>query len=162
MPNSLDDIKEVVNYAHKFYAKVHVTINTILTDNELEQAQTLIQKLYEAGVDAIIVQDMGILKLAAEGKLPPIPLHASTQCDNRTLEKVKFFENLGVSRVILARETSLDRIKEICANTNCEIETFIHGALCVSYSGQCYLSYAIGGRSANRGECAQPCRKNIL
>lgn len=159
VPNSLDDIKEVVNYAHKFYAKVHVTINTILTDNELEQAQTLIHKLYEAGVDAIIVQDMGILKLAAEGKLPPIALHASTQCDNRTLEKVKFFENLGVSRVILARETSLDRIKEICANTNCEIETFIHGALCVSYSGQCYLSYAIGGRSANRGECAQPCRK---
>lgn len=159
VPNSLNDIKEVVEYAHKFYAKVHVTINTILTDNELTQAQTLIHKLYEAGVDAVIVQDMGILKLAAEGKLPPIALHASTQCDNRTLEKVKFFENLGVSRVILARETSLDLIKEICAKTTCEIETFIHGALCVSYSGQCYLSYAIGGRSANRGECAQPCRK---
>ena len=158
-PNSLNDIKEVVDYAHKFNVKVHVTINTILTDSELEEAAELIRKLYDAGVDAIIVQDTGILKLAIDGKLPPIPIHASTQCDNRNLEKVKFFENLGVSRVILARETSLDKIKEICANTTCEIETFIHGALCVSYSGQCYLSYAIGGRSANRGECAQPCRK---
>ena len=159
VPNSLDDIKEVVEYAHKFYAKVHVTINTILTDEELEKARVLIEKLYEIGVDAIIVQDMGILKLAVDGKLPPIALHASTQCDNGTLEKVKFFENLGVTRVILARELSLDEIRNICANTNVEIETFIHGALCVSYSGQCYMSYAIGGRSANRGECAQACRK---
>ena len=158
-PNSLDDIKEVVDYAHKFNVKVHVTINTILTDSELEEAADLIYKLYDAGIDAIIVQDTGILKLAIDGKLPPIAIHASTQCDNRNLEKVKFFEKLGVSRVILARETSLDEIKKICANTTCEIETFIHGALCVSYSGQCYLSYAIGGRSANRGECAQPCRK---
>ena len=99
------------------------------------------------------------MQLAVEGKLPPIPVHASTQCDNRTLEKVKFFENIGVSRVILARELSLEEIRNICANTNVEIETFIHGALCVSYSGQCYMSYAIGGRSANRGECAQACRK---
>ncbi len=159
VPNSLDDIKEVVNYAHKFYAKVHVTINTILTDNELIEAQKLIHKLYEIGVDAIIVQDMGIIELAIKGKLPPVQIHASTQCDNSTIEKVKFFENIGVSRVILARETSLEQMNEICKNTNCEIETFIHGALCVSYSGQCYLSYAIGGRSANRGECAQPCRK---
>ncbi len=159
VPNSLDDIKDVVEYAHKFYAKVHVTINTILTDEELEKARVLIEQLYEIGVDAIIVQDMGILKLAVDGKLPPIALHASTQCDNRTLEKVKFFENLGVTRVILARELSLDEIRNICANTNVEIETFIHGALCVSYSGQCYMSYAIGGRSANRGECAQACRK---
>lgn len=159
VPNSLDDIKDVVKYAHKFYAKVHVTINTILTDNELKEAEKLIRTLYEIGVDAIIVQDMGILQLAAEGKLPPIAIHASTQCDNRNLDKVKFFENAGVSRVILARETSLEEIKEICSNSKCEIETFIHGALCVSYSGQCYLSYAIGGRSANRGECAQPCRK---
>ena len=158
-PNSLNDIKEVVEYAHKFNVKVHVTINTILTDYELEEAAELIRKLYDAGVDAIIVQDTGILKLAIDGKLPPIAIHASTQCDNRNLEKVTFFDNLGVSRVILARETSLDEIKKICANTTCEIETFIHGALCVSYSGQCYLSYAIGGRSANRGECAQPCRK---
>ena len=139
VPNSIDDIKEVVDYAHKFYARVHVTINTILTDSELEQAVKLIHKLYEIGVDAIIVQDMGILKLAVDGKLPPIQIHASTQCDNRTLEKVKFFENIGVSRVILARELSIEEIKNICSNTNVEIETFIHGALCVSYSGQCYI-----------------------
>lgn len=157
--NSLEDIKEVVDYAHKFYVKVHVTINTILTDDELEQAQKLIHKLYEIGVDAIIVQDMGIFKLAIDGKLPPIPIHASTQCDNRTLEKAKFFDNMGISRVILARELSIEQIKEICKNCNAEIETFIHGALCVSYSGQCYLSHYIGGRSANRGECAQACRK---
>lgn len=159
VPNSLEDIKEVVDYAHKFYARVHVTINTILTDEELEKAKDLIKNLYEIGVDAIIVQDMGILKLAIEGELPPIPIHASTQCDNRTLERVKFFEQLGVSRVILARELSIEEIKNICKNTKVEIETFIHGALCVSYSGQCYMSYAIGGRSANRGECAQACRK---
>lgn len=157
--NSLEDIKEVVDYAHKFYVKVHVTINTILTDEELKQAQELICKLYEIGVDAIIVQDMGILKLAIDGKLPPIPIHASTQCNNRTLGKAKFFADMGVSRVILARELSIEQIKEICQNINAEVETFIHGALCVSYSGQCYLSHYIGGRSANRGECAQACRK---
>lgn len=105
---------------------------------------------------------MAIFKAAVDGKIPPIQLHASTQCDNRTLEKAKFFDNLGVSRVILARELSLENIAEICKNVSCEVETFIHGALCVSYSGQCYLSFANGGRSANRGECAQPCRKNIL
>lgn len=157
--NSLEDIKEIVDYAHKFYVKVYVTLNTILTDNELLEAEKLIHKLYEAGVDAIIVQDMGIFQLALENKLPPIVLHASTQCDNRTLEKVKFFENTGISRVILARELSSNKINEICQNTNTEIETFVHGALCVSYSGQCYLSHYIGGRSANRGECAQACRK---
>lgn len=158
--NSLNDIEEIVNYAHKFYVKVFVTINTILTDSETELAVDLIKKLYEINVDAIIVQDMGILKLAIDKKLPPIPIHMSTQCNNRTLEKVKFFEEMGLPRVILARELSLSKIKEIvksCPNT--EIEAFIHGALCVSYSGQCYLSQFIGGRSANRGECAQPCRK---
>lgn len=159
VPNSLEDIKEIVDYAHKFYVKVHVTVNTILTDDEILKAKELIQKLYDIGVDAIIVQDMGIFKLAIDNKLPPIALHASTQCDNRDLEKVKFFDEIGVSRVILARELSLEKIKEICANTNAEIETFIHGALCVSYSGQCYFSHYIGGRSANRGECAQACRK---
>ncbi len=159
VPNSLEDIKEIVEYAHKFYVKVHVTVNTILDDKELVQAQKLIQKLYEIGVDAIIVQDMGIFELAIEGKLPPIELHASTQCNNRTLEKVKFFDNLGVSRVILARELSLKQIEEICKNVTTDIETFVHGALCVSYSGQCYLSFFIGGRSANKGECAQACRK---
>ena len=157
--NSLEDIKEVVEHAHKFNVKVHVTVNTILNDDELKQATILINNLYDIGVDAIIVQDMGILKAAIDGKLPPIPLHMSTQCDNRTLEKVKFFDEIGVSRVILARELSLDAVKEICKNTSTEIETFVHGALCVSYSGQCYFSCANGGRSANRGECAQSCRK---
>lgn len=159
VPNSLEDIKEIVDYAHKFYVRVHVTVNTILDDKELFEAQKLIQNLYDIGVDAIIVQDMGIFKLAIDGKLPPIELHASTQCDNRTLKKAKFFDKLGVTRVILARELSIQQIKEICENVDCEVETFVHGALCVSYSGQCYLSHYIGGRSANRGECAQACRK---
>ena len=158
-PNSLEDIEKLVNYAHKFYVKIHVVINTILNDFELEKAIELVKTLYNIGVDAIIIQDMGLLKAAIEHKIPPIQIHISTQCDNRTIEKVKFFDDLGVSRVILARELSLEQIKEICKNTNCEIETFVHGALCVSYSGQCYMSYANGGRSANRGECAQPCRK---
>lgn len=159
VPNSLEDIKEIVDYAHKFYVKVHVTVNTILTDDELVEAQKLIQNLYDIGVDAIIVQDTGIFKLALDGKLPPIVLHASTQCDNRTLEKVKFFNEIGVSRIILARELSLEQIKEVCQLSKAEIETFVHGALCVSYSGQCYFSHYIGGRSANRGDCAQACRK---
>lgn len=158
-PNTIDDIEKLVNYAHKFYVRVHVTINTILNNEELLQAVELVKTLYNIGVDAIIIQDFGLLNAAIESKIPPIQLHMSTQCDNRTLEKVKFFDEIGVSRVILARELSLDAISEMCKNTECEIETFIHGALCVSYSGQCYLSYANGGRSANRGECAQPCRK---
>jgi len=153
--NNIDDIKILVEYAHKFYVKVFCTVNTILDDNEILKAKELIQNLYEIGVDAVIIQDLGLLKL----DLPPIPLHASTQCDNRTLEKVQFFENVGLERVILARELSLKEIEHICKNTNIEIETFIHGALCVSYSGQCYLSEYIGNRSANKGCCAQPCRK---
>ncbi|MBQ3819157.1 U32 family peptidase [bacterium] len=157
--NSLSDIKETVDYAHKFYVKVYVTINTIIRDDELQDVVKLINELYEANVDAIIIQDMAILQLALENKLPPILLHASTQCDNRTLEKIKFFENIGLSRVILARELSLEQIENICQNSDIEKEVFIHGALCVSYSGQCYLSHYIGGRSANRGECAQACRK---
>lgn len=157
--NSLKDIQDIVEYAHKFYVRVYCTINTILDDNEILEAQKLIEALYKINVDGIIVQDMGIFELATEGKLPPIQLYASTQCNNRTLERVQFFDKLGIKRVILARELSLQEIENICKNTNCEIETFIHGALCVSYSGQCYLSYSIGGRSANRGECAQPCRK---
>lgn len=157
--NSLEDVEKLVNYAHKFNVKVHVTLNTILRDDELPKAVELIEKLYDIGVDALIVQDMGLVNLAIKEKLPPIVLHMSTQCDNRSLDKVKFFESIGVYRVILARELSLDTIREICKNTSLEIETFVHGALCVSYSGQCYLSCSIGGRSANRGECAQPCRK---
>lgn len=136
-PNSLQDIENLVKYAHKFYVSVHVVINTILNDDELQKAIELVKTLYNIGVDAIIVQDMGLIKAAIDGKLPPIQLHASTQCNNRTLEKVKFFDDLGLSRVILARELSEKQIKDICENVNCEIETFVHGALCVSYSGQC-------------------------
>lgn len=156
-PNSLDDIRDVVNYAHKFRVKVFITLNTILTDSELDEAVTLAGELGKIGVDALIVQDMGLLEKI---KTIGIPVHISTQADNRDLEKVSFFNNLGAARVVLARELSLKQIKEIHdANPNLELEAFVHGALCVSYSGQCYLSQYIGGRSANRGECAQPCRK---
>lgn len=156
-PNSLDDIRDVVNYAHKFRVKVFITLNTILTDSELDEAVTLAGELDKIGVDALIVQDMGLLEKI---KTIGIPVHISTQADNRDLEKVSFFNNLGVARVVLARELSLKQIKEIHdANPKLELEAFVHGALCVSYSGQCYLSQYIGGRSANRGECAQPCRK---
>lgn len=156
-PNSLADIRDVVNYAHKFRVKVFITLNTILTDSELNEAVTLAGELDKIGVDALIVQDMGFLEKI---KTIGIPVHISTQADNRDLEKVSFFNNLGAARVVLARELSLKQIKEIHdANPNLELEAFVHGALCVSYSGQCYLSQYIGGRSANRGECAQPCRK---
>ncbi|MBQ3102639.1 U32 family peptidase [bacterium] len=157
--NSLKELEEIIKYAHQFWVKVYVTINTILTDEELTEAKKLIWKLHEIKADAIIFQDFGILELARKGELPDIPLHASTQCNNRTFEKVKFFEKIGVKRVILARELSLSEIKNIAKNTDVQIECFVHGALCVSYSGQCYLSASCGGRSANRGECAQPCRK---
>lgn len=153
--NSLDDICEVVEYADKYRAKVHVTLNTIYKDDEIQDVVKVINELYKIGVSAVIVQDMGLL----EFDLPPICLHASTQCNNDSLEKVKFLENTGFQRVILPREFSLAEIKNISENTDIELEFFVHGALCVSYSGQCYFSYANGGRSANRGECAQPCRK---
>ena len=153
--NSLDDIKEVVNYAHKFFARVYVTINTILKDEELGDVQKLLYELWDAGVDGIIVQDFAIFNM----DLPPFLISASTQCDIRDKNKVKFFENLGLDRVILARELSLEQIREITSCSNIEVETFVFGALCVSYSGQCYLSAKLGSRSANRGECAQPCRK---
>lgn len=153
--NSLEDIKKLIEFAHIYNAKVYVTINIILNDEEILEAQQLVKDIYEIGADAIIIQDMGFLEL----DLPPIPIHASTQVHNNTAQKVKFLEDTGFRRVILARELSLDKIKEIRKNTNIELEFFIHGALCVCYSGQCYLSYAIGGRSGNRGECAQPCRK---
>ena len=160
--NRLEDIKKLVDYAHKFNVKIHVTINTILTDDELVEAKKLIQNLYEIGVDAIIVQDMGLINLAIKNELPPIVLHASTQCNNRGLKKVKFLQEIGFSRAILARELSVEKIRGICQNTDIEIETFVHGALCVSYSGQCYLSCSVGGRSANRGECASLAVKNTL
>ena len=152
--NSLLDLQEVINYAQKFNVKVYITLNTILNDDELQQAQALIEALEKIHADAIIIQDMGLLSLEHE-----IPFHASTQCDISTLQKAKFLENVGFKRIVLARELSLAQIEEIKQNTNLELEVFIHGALCVSYSGQCYLSKSIGARSANRGDCAQPCRK---
>ncbi len=152
--NTLEDIETLINYAHKFYAKVYVTVNTLIYENELDDVQKLITALYNIGADAIIIQDMGILEM----NLPPVPLFASTQTHNYDVERVKFLENAGIQRVILARELSLERIKEIKANTNVKLEFFIHGALCVCMSGQCYFSYATTGRSANRGECSQPCR----
>jgi len=152
--NSVEDIAVLAKYAHQYRSKVYVALNTILTDAQLPQAETLIHQVYEAGADALIVQDMGILQM----NLPPIPLHASTQTDNRTVEKVQFLQNAGFSRVVLARELSLKQISEISAQTNVELEAFVHGALCVSFSGQCYMSEAMSGRSANRGQCAQYCR----
>jgi collagenase-like PrtC family protease len=153
--NSLHDIAALVEHAHTFWARVYVTVNTLLHDTELPQAVRLMHQLYEIGVDAAIIQDVGLL----ECDLPPIALIASTQMHNHTPERVAFLEQIGIQRVILARELSLDQIRAIRARTSVELESFIHGALCVSYSGQCYMSYAIGGRSGNRGECAQPCRR---
>lgn len=152
--NSLEDIHELCEYAHLYGARIYVTLNTILKDEELEEAERMIWDLWRAGTDALIVQDMGITRL----NLPPIPLHASTQTDNRTPEKVRFLEAAGFTQVVLARELSLNEIRRISEATTVPLEVFVHGALCVSYSGQCYLSAALGGRSANRGECAQYCR----
>ncbi len=153
--NSLDDIAVLTAHAHTYWARVYVTVNTLLHDDELPQAVRLIHQLYDMGVDAVIFQDVGLL----ECDLPPIALIASTQMHNHTPERVAFLEQIGIRRVILARELSLEQIRAIRAATSIELESFVHGALCVSYSGQCYLSYAIGGRSGNRGECAQPCRR---
>lgn len=153
--NSLKDIAALVAHAHLYNARIYVTVNTILKEEELEETQKMIWDLYRAGVDALIVQDMGITCL----NLPPIPLHASTQMDNRTPEKVRFLAEAGFRQVVLARELSLQEISRI--HTACPevpLEVFVHGALCVSYSGQCYASQACFGRSANRGECAQFCR----
>lgn len=153
--NSLEDIEALVKHAHLYNARIYVTVNTILKEEELKEAEEMIHALYRVGVDALIVQDMGITKL----NLPPIPLHASTQMDNRTPEKVKFLWEAGFRQVVLARELSIREIRkihEICPEV--PLEVFVHGALCVSYSGQCYVSQACFGRSANRGECAQFCR----
>ncbi len=153
--NSLEDIAALVEYAHLYNVRIYVTVNTILKDEELKETEEMIRALYRVGVDALIVQDMGVTGL----KLPPIPLHASTQMDNRTVEKVRFLADAGFRQVVLARELSLreiGKIHEACPDVPLEI--FVHGALCVSYSGQCYVSQACFGRSANRGECAQFCR----
>ena len=152
--NSVADIESLVKYAHKYKSKVYVTLNTILYDNELEDVEKLILQIYDAGVDALIMQDMGILKM----KIPPIPLHASTQTNNYTTERIGFLDQLGFERIVLARELSLEEIRNIRNQTKTELEFFIHGALCVSFSGQCYFSQAITGRSANRGMCSQMCR----
>ncbi len=153
--NSLADIEALVQYAHLYNVRIYVTVNTILRDDELKETEAMIWDLYRVGVDALIVQDMGLTQL----NLPPIPLHASTQMDNRTVEKVRFWADAGFRQVVLARELSVNEISRIhaaCPDTL--LEVFIHGALCVSYSGQCYVSEACFGRSANRGECAQFCR----
>lgn len=152
--NTIEDINSLCDYAHIYGVRVYVALNTILKEEELEEARQLAWDLYEAGADALIVQDMALMKLS----LPPIPLHASTQTDNRTVEKVRFLQNAGFSQVVLARELTLDEIRLISKNTEVPLEAFVHGALCVSYSGQCYLSAAMNGRSANRGECSQCCR----
>ena len=153
--NSLEDIRRLTEYAHLYCVRVYVTVNTILRDEELVETERMIGELYRIGVDALIVQDMGITRL----NIPPIPLHASTQMDNRTVGKVRFLAEAGFRQVVLARELSLDEIASIHqACPDVPLEVFVHGALCVSYSGQCYVSQACFGRSANRGECAQFCR----
>lgn len=154
--NSIADIAELVNFAHRFRVKIYVTLNTILHDAELDAASTLAHECYNCGVDALIVQDMGLLEL----DLPPIALHASTQCDIRTPEKARFLSEVGFSQIVLARELTIQEIAKVRAAVphDTVIEHFIHGALCVAYSGQCYISHAHTGRSANRGDCSQACR----
>jgi collagenase-like PrtC family protease len=152
--NTLEDIAELVKFAHRYRARIFVTMNTILHDAELETARKQIHQLYEAGVDALIIQDMGLLEL----DLPPIQLHASTQCDIRTVDRARFLGQVGFSQLVLARELTIEQIRAIRAEVDTPLEYFIHGALCVAYSGQCYISHADTGRSANRGDCSQACR----
>ena len=152
--NTLEDIEALVNYAHLYGSKVFVTVNTLLFDHEIEPAVKLIHQLYNIGVDALLIQDLGLL----ECDLPPIELHASTQCHNASVERIKFLEQVGFRRVVLARETSLEQMREIRQVTHLDLEAFVHGALCVSYSGQCYMSQYLNNRSGNRGCCSQPCR----
>ena len=152
--NSLQDIEALVKHAHLYGSKVHVTVNTLLYDNELESARKLLWELYNIGVDAVLVQDLGLLTL----DIPPIALHASTQCHNHSLERIQFLEKLGFTRAVLAREMDLHTVQQIHNQTNIELEAFVHGALCVCYSGQCYISRMMTGRSGNRGACAQICR----
>ena len=148
------EIARLIRHAHCYYAKVYVALNTILTDDEIPEALNIILEIYDSGADGLIIQDPGLLEL----DLPPIPLIASTQMHNDTVEKIQFLEAVGFRRVILARELSLAEIANIRKRTGIELEAFVHGALCVSYSGQCYMSQAVAERSGNRGVCAQPCR----
>lgn len=152
--NSLKDLREAASFAHDFGARLYVALNTILSDAELSEAKNLAALAYEAGADALIIQDLGLIS----DDLPPIEIHASTQCDIRTPEKARFLESAGFDTLVLARELSLSEISAITKSVKARIECFAHGALCVSMSGKCYLSYAVGGRSGNRGMCAQPCR----
>ena len=152
--NEVSDIARLVEFARRYHARVFTTLNTIFHDDELEQVRTLIHQLYDAGVDALIVQDMGVMEL----DIPPIELHASTQTDIRTLERAKFLDQAGFSQLVLARELNLQEIRQIADATDAAIEFFIHGALCVAFSGQCNISHAQTGRSANRGDCSQACR----
>ncbi|MDO9572143.1 MAG: peptidase U32 family protein, partial [Hydrogenophaga sp.] len=155
--NSVKEIARLAKYAHRFGSRIFVTMNTILRDDELEPARKLAWQLYDAGVDALIIQDMGLLEI----DLPPIQLHASTQTDIRTPEKARFLQDAGLSQIVLARELTLQQIAAIRAATDperCTLEFFVHGALCVAYSGQCFISHAHTGRSANRGDCSQACR----
>ncbi|MGF6094060.1 peptidase U32 family protein [Pseudomonas sp. 18175] len=152
--NDVSDIASLVEFARRYHARVFTTINTILHDNELEPARKLIHQLYDAGVDALIVQDLGVMEL----DIPPIELHASTQTDIRTLGRAKFLDQAGFSQLVLARELNLQEIRAIADETDAAIEFFIHGALCVAFSGQCNISHAQNGRSANRGDCSQACR----
>lgn len=152
--NTTAELERAAAFAHRYGARLYLALNTILDDAELEAAARAARDAYEAGADAMIIQDMGLLKCP----LPPIALHASTQCDIRTPEKARFLESLGFDTLVLARELPLEAIAEISGAVKCRIECFVHGALCVSRSGACYLSFAAGGRSGNRGECAQPCR----
>lgn len=153
-PNTVQDIARLVQHAHKFHAEVFVALNTIFHDNELEGVRQLVHQLYDSGVDALIVQDMGLLEL----DLPPIQLHASTQTDIRTVEKAQFLDQVGFSQIVLARELDIATVRKIADATTANLEYFIHGALCVAFSGQCFISHAHTGRSANRGECSQECR----
>lgn len=153
--NNISDIRRVTDFAHIFNAKVYVTVNTLVYDNEIIGVERMIRQLYKAGVDALIVQDMGILRM----DIPPIALHASTQCDIRTPEKALFLEKAGFSQIVLARELSLKEISDICKAVTIPVETFVHGALCVSYSGRCSAGFVCSGRSGNRGECPQICRQ---
>lgn len=153
-PNTVADIARLVKHAHRYHAEVFVALNTIFHDNELEGVRQLVHQLYDAEVDALIVQDMGLLEM----DIPPIQLHASTQTDIRTVEKAQFLDQVGFSQIVLARELDLHTIKKIADSTKANLEYFIHGALCVAFSGQCFISHAHTGRSANRGECSQECR----
>ena len=150
--NSMEDIRRLTEYAHRFGARIFLTLNTILFDNELAEAERLLAEAKDAGVDAIIAQDLAVWELT------DLPVHASTQCAIRTPEKARLYEGIGASRLVLEREMSLDQIRAIRSSVDCELEFFVHGALCVCYSGQCYMSERIAGRSANRGECIQACR----